>query len=213
MVLLPERLRVIWFLCGGILVACVLFLVMHQLISGEAGKRADASSGDIVGMIRVKEAEQMRVKARVRPEKPPPPKAPPPPPALKTRSNEKPARTPLDVRMPDIDIPNTGGGPFLGVWSPGEAAAEGEAVPIVRIDPQWPRQALEEGIEGFVRLEVLIGTDGGTKDVKVLESKPGSLFVRNAIRAVQRWKFKPKIVDGVAMERWARTTIEFELAE
>ena len=206
-----ARLQSLWFLLGGVVVALGLFLVMNELISGQGGKQASGSSGQIVGMIRVEEAEQVRAKRRVRPQKPQPPKEPPPPPKLNVPSEKKPERRPMRVNMPNIDIPSAGGGPYLGQWSPGDAAAEGEAVPIVRIDPQWPRQALEEGLEGFVRLEVLIGTDGSTKNVKVLESRPGNLFVRNAIRAVQRWKFKPKIVDGTPIERWAVTTIEFEL--
>ena len=208
-----ARLQSLWFLLGGIVVSLGLFLVMNALISGQGGKQASGSSGQIVGMIRVEEAEQVRAKQRVRPQKPPPPKEPPPPPKLKVPSEKKPERQPMRITMPNIDIPSAGGGPYLGQWSPGDAAAEGEAVPIVRIDPQWPREALEQGLEGFVQLEVLIGIDGATKDVKVLESKPGSLFVRNAIRAVQRWKFKPKIVDGTPVERWARTTIEFELED
>lgn len=208
-----SRLNVLWFLLGGILVSLALFSVMNQLISGQAAHQASAPSGQIIGMIRVQDEEQVRTKRRVRPNKPPPPKEPPPPPKLNVTREQKPERQPMRVVMPSIDIPSAGGGPYLGQWNPGDAAAEGEAVPIVRIDPQWPREALEQGIEGFVQLEVLIGTDGGTKNVKVLDSKPGSMFVRNAIRAVQRWKFKPKIVDGVAVERWAETTIEFELED
>ena len=68
-----------------------------------------------------------------------------------------------------------------------------------------------DGTEGYVRCEVLIGPDGSVLDVKVLEAAPGRLFVRNALRAVRRWKFKPRIVDGVAVERWATTSIVFQL--
>lgn len=114
--------------------------------------------------------------------------------------------------MPRIDVPLGGGdGPYLGNWVPDDTAAEGDAVPIVRINPQWPRQALAEGIEGFVRVEVLIAEDGTVKDARVLESKPGALFVRDTLRAVRRWKFKPRIQDGVAVERLAVTTVEFDL--
>ena len=209
----PARIRPLLFVFAGVLVALTLFVLMRALISGDSGQRTASSSGDIVGMVRVKQVEQVRIRARVRPRKPPPPKEPPPPPKPVARNQAQPTRVPLDITMPEIDLPATGGGPYLGAWSPGDAAAEGEAVPIVRINPQWPREALEQGIEGFVRLEVLIGADGSAKDVKVIESKPGSLFVRNSIRAVLRWKFKPKIVGGEAVERWASTTIEFELAD
>lgn len=200
------------FLAGGILTALLLFLVMHGLIAGGRAAQSAGGAGQILDLIRVREDEAVRTKQRVRPAKPPPPKEPPPPPKLNLAQESKPQRQLLQVRMPKIALPASGGGgPYLGKWSPGDAAAEGEAVPIVRIDPQWPREALEEGTEGFVRLEVLIGTDGSTKDVRVLESEPGRLFVRNAVRAVRRWKFKPRIVDGTPIERWAVTTIAFSL--
>ena len=68
-----------------------------------------------------------------------------------------------------------------------------------------------DGTEGYVKFEVLIGTDGRVLDVNVTEAAPGRIFVRNAVRAVRRWKFKPRVVDGVAVERWAKTSIVFEL--
>ena len=210
---MAAHLRLVLFFLGGVLVALTLFFVMNQLIRGDGVKQAALTSGGIVGLVRVKQSEQVRAKQRVRPMKPPPPKQPPPPPKAVSRSKQQPMRAALDIAFPDIDLPATGGGPYLGAWNAGETAAEGDAVPIVRIDPQWPREALEQGLEGYVLLEVLIGTDGSARDVKVIESKPGSLFVRNSIRAVLRWKFKPRIVDGVAVERWARTTIEFELVD
>ena len=95
---------------------------------------------------------------------------------------------------------------------PEASIVKDEAVPIVRIDPQWPREALMDGTEGYVKFRVLIGPDGGVLDVEVTEAAPGRLFVRNALRAVRRWKFKPRIVDGVAVERWATTSIIFELS-
>ena len=210
---MPRRLGSnLGFLVGGIVVALALFVLMQQLIAGGRAQQSARGSGQIVDMVRVQEEEVLRTKQRARPKKPPPPKAPPPPPRLRLTQQPEPQRQLAPLRMPKIEIAAAGGGgPYLGKWTPGDMAAEGEAVPIVRIDPQWPREALEEGREGYVRLEVLIGTDGATKDAKVLESKPGSLFVRNALRAVRRWKFKPRIVNGEPVERWAVTTIEFKM--
>ena len=206
-------LRAVGFLAGGVVVASALFVVMHALIQSGRNERSAAPGGAIVDMVRVREDEVLRTKQRVRPKKPPPPKAPPPPPRLRLADTAKPVRPMARIEMPTVEIPaGAGAGPYLGKWNPGDPAAEGEAVPIVRIDPQWPRQALEEGTEGFVRVEVLIGTDGAVKDARVQESAPGRLFVRNALRAVRRWKFKPRIVDGAPVERWATTTIEFKMA-
>ena len=95
--------------------------------------------------------------------------------------------------------------------APEAPKVKGEALPIVRVEPQYPREALMDGTEGYVRFELLVGTDGSVLEIKITEAAPGRLFVRNAVRAVRRWKFKPHIVDGVAVEPWVKTSIEFDL--
>jgi protein TonB len=117
----------------------------------------------------------------------------------------------VKIEIPDIDLPSiAGGGPFLGNWE-GNPLAEGDVLPIVRINPQWPRKALVEGIEGYVVVEVLIGVDGSVRGVVVIESMPKRLFDRNVIRAVLKWKFKPRIVNGVPVERKAIQKLDFNL--
>lgn len=199
---------------GGVFVALVLFLVMNALITGGRGELRAAPAGQIVDLIRVREEEIVQTKQRVRPKKPPPPKEPPPPPKLRVANEARPQRDPMRIDLPRIDVSGAaGGGPFLGTWEPGDAAPEGELEPIVRINPQYPREALADGTEGFVKFEVLIGTDGRVVDVKVTEAAPGRVFVRSALRAVRRWVFKPRVVDGTPVERWAKTSIVFELDE
>jgi len=199
------------FVCGGVLVALLLFLLMNGLISGRSDTQQDRRPTQMIDMVRLDDPEVLQIKQRIRPKKPPPPKQPPPPPRLQTPKTQPP-RNLARIDMPKIDIPVVGGdGPYLGGWAPSEALEEGDAVPIVRIQPQWPQRALVDGTEGSVRVEILIGADGSVKDVQVLESTPGALFVRNTIRTVFRWKFKPRIVDGIAIERRAAATIDFKL--
>ena len=206
------RWRAAGSIAGGVFVALVLFLFMNTLISGGRGQQGAASAGQIVDLIRVQEDEVVQTKRRVRPKKPPPPKDPPPPPKLRVSSEAKPQQNPMRLDLPKIDVSGAaGGGPFIGTWEPGDPAAEGDVIPIVRIDPQWPREALLDGTEGYVRFRVLIGTDGSVVDTEVIEAEPGRLFVRNATRAVRRWKFKPRVVDGEPVERWATTSIVFTL--
>jgi len=47
--------------------------------------------------------------------------------------------------------------------------------------------------------------------VRVLQSEPKRMFDRNVIRAVLKWKFKPRIINGVAVERKAIQMLEFTL--
>jgi len=209
-----KSVRALGSIIAGVLVGLLLFLAMNALISGRHGQHSASPAGQFVGLIRVQEEEVVQTKRRVRPKKPPPPKVPPPPPKLRLTNEARPQKEPMRIDLPRIDVSGAaGGGPFLGTWEPGDAAPEGEVEPIVRINPQYPRQALLDGTEGYVKFEVLIGTDGSVLDVRVTEAVPGRVFVRNALRAVRRWIFKPRIVDGIPVERWAKTSIVFELAD
>ncbi|MDH3839814.1 MAG: energy transducer TonB, partial [Chromatiales bacterium] len=139
-------------------------------------------------------------------------KKPPPPPKLSVQDTSKPPPVPMNIDMPKIDVPvATGGGPYLGNWQENMSAAEGDVIPIVRIDPQWPREALLNGIEGWVKVEFTILADGTVTDPVVLEAEPRRMFDRNALRAILKWKFKPRIIDGKPVERRATQTIEFSL--
>ena len=208
---LKPQLRYLSALLFGVLISFGLFFLMQSLIdSGEQHKNASAE-GQIMDFIRIREDETLSIKNREKPKKPKPPKEPPPPPKLIVEKQVKPTMNRIKIEIPNIDLPSiAGGGPFLGNWA-GNPLAEGDVLPIVRIDPQWPREALVEGIEGYVVVEVTIGADGSVKDVRVLQSKPRRMFDRNVIRAVLKWKFKPRIINGVAVERKAIQMLEFTL--
>jgi len=47
----------------------------------------------------------------------------------------------------------------------------------------------------------------------VVDSDPRRVFDREALRAILRWKFRPRIVDGQAVSREAEQTIEFNMDE
>jgi protein TonB len=43
--------------------------------------------------------------------------------------------------------------------------------------------------------------DGSVGDVAVVEAEPKRVFDREAIRALKRWKYSPKVVDGKAVQQ------------
>jgi len=190
----------------------MLFLLMHTLISGRQDFTRTDFSSNVVNFIRVRAEEITQFKERVAPKEPPPPEEPPPPPQITVSDQSKPSPVPLDIEMPQVLIPvSSGSGPYIGQWSVGDPSAEGDVIPIVRIDPQWPREALLEGIEGWVEVEFTILPDGTVADPVITNSEPRRLFDRNALRAILRWKFKPRIVDGQPVARRATQRIDFEL--
>ena len=77
--------------------------------------------------------------------------------------------------------------------------AEGDYLPIVRVAPVYPARALSRGIEGYVDMGFTVTTTGTVRDPVVLFSTSG-LFERAAIRAVLKFKYKPRVVDGVPVD-------------
>jgi protein TonB len=206
----PE-MRYLSAMILGVIISLSLFFLMQALIdSGEQDYRA-SNEGQIMEFIRIKDDENLSFKDRVKPKKPTPPKEPPPPPKLIVEKRAKPTVNKIKIEIPNIDLPTiAGGGPFLGNWQ-GNPLAEGDVLPIVRIDPQWPREALAKGIEGYVVVEVTIASDGSVRGASIIESVPKRMFDRNVIRAVLKWKFKPRIINGVPVERKAVQTLEFKI--
>jgi protein TonB len=117
----------------------------------------------------------------------------------------------LDIETPDISVGFTGGPVVAAAWQAGDSMGDGDIIPIVRIEPTYPRDALMRGIEGSVKIRLTILPDGSVGDAQVVDADPPRVFNREAIRAVLRWKFKPRIVDGVAVSREATVDVGFSL--
>lgn len=205
-------MRYIFSTVFGIGVALALFLLMHTLISGDANRNRDRDDSVRLDFIQVDQDEIENIRKRTPPPKPEPPKKPPPPPKLTVDSADRPQQPMPDMQMPKIDLGiGAGSGPYLGNWSAGDGSAEGDVIPIVRIEPQFPREALIKGIEGWVVVEFTIEPDGTVSDPRVVDSNPRRIFDRNAIRAIYKWKFKPRIVDGQPVARRATQRLDFTL--
>lgn len=95
----------------------------------------------------------------------------------------------------------------------GFAATDGEYLPIVRVNPQYPTRAQENGVEGYVLVEFTVTSEGTTANVIVIESSH-KMFERNAVKAAEKYKYKPRVVDGEPIPvTGVRVRIEFKLAD
>ena len=63
-------------------------------------------------------------------------------------------------------------------------------VPIIRIEPVYPKPAAEQGIEGSVVLSFTINSNGATENIKVVSAEPEAIFNKEAKRAL-KWKYTP----------------------
>lgn len=76
--------------------------------------------------------------------------------------------------------------------------------------PQYPRNALLAGQEGWVQVRFTVRPDGTVSDPKVVESS-SKVFAKEALRAVKQWRFKPDTVNGQPVSTEAERTVKFEL--
>jgi len=191
-----------------------LFLLMHKLISSGAEDRAElnAIAGIHFGPVEI--PDEIATRSRRRPPKPPPPRNPPPPPRMQISKMEQQVPNMPRMSLPDLDVPLVGGdGMFIGNFQQADPTAEGEIIPLVVIRPMYPREAAMSGTEGWVKVEFTITETGTVKDPRVIEARPPRIFNREAIRAILKWKFKPRVIEGIAVERRATQTIDFTLEE
>ena len=90
--------------------------------------------------------------------------------------------------------------------------ADGDYLPIVKVAPIYPKRALARKLEGYVVVEFTVTTRGTTKDIKVVEARPTVIFNQAAIQAAEKFKYKPRVVDGKPVEvHGVRNKIAFKL--
>ncbi|CAM4180432.1 energy transducer TonB [Pseudoalteromonas byunsanensis] len=171
-----------------------LFLGMQALIQGGEGAMTEPVKGNVLDFVRLKKEEAVQKKER-KPQKPPTPKEPPPPmDSPQMQSND------LDAAGGDFDFSanveadvDLAGGLAL-------ESSDGEYLPIVKVAPVYPRRALSRGIEGYVIVEFIVTKQGTVRDPKVITAEPEAIFDRAALDAALKFKYKPRVVNGEAVE-------------
>ena len=87
-------------------------------------------------------------------------------------------------------------------------------VELVRMRPPiYPPRCLRMGIEGVVRVRVLVGENGVPQEVTLAKSSGESLLDEAAMEAVKDWVFKPAMRNGLPARAWAVVPIEFKLID
>lgn len=199
---ISAGMKVFWSLAAGAMTA-LLFLLMAYLITPQSGI-PEKTEGDVSIEI-TRQAREERSEEKDRPEakKPVQQKTPPPPPMPRNKP-----RTLADNGALMVNIPDFGDGNRFA------ANADRRATPIVRIPPQYPQTALIKGIEGWVLVEFTITAGGTVADARVIDSQPKAVFDRETLRAIRRWKYQPKVVDGQAVPQYnMRELVQFVLED
>ena len=190
----------------GIAITLSLLFIMHLLIEHAEDAISKERTRHQLDFVRVKRNETLNVDDYT-PEKPPPPPELPPEIPPQDMDNIDPNAPTINIAPPPLVADVNVGGPG------GMNIAEGDYLPIVRVAPVYPARALSRGIEGYVDMSFTVTTAGTVKDPIVLFST-SSLFERAATRAVLKFKYKPRVVDGVPVDvPGVKTRISFQIEE
>ena len=190
-----DILRLFVGLIFGACVTAGLLWVMQDLIASADRTLNEEARVHMVDFVRV-EREEVIQRREIKPRKPQTPEQPPPNPP-------SPQMDDLEVGVETIAIPAasvntqielTGGGFSLGV-------GEGDYLPIVKVAPIYPQRALIRGIEGYCVVEFTVTKLGKVREPRIIESQcTSSLFHRASLQASLKFKYKPRIIDGVAID-------------
>ncbi len=189
----------------GSLTTFALFWVMQALI-GVSGELREGRPPPTVEFVRLRKDRAPEMKKR-EPPKREKPEQPPPPPEMNLAKNLQPSDAGGEI-VPMLDT----GAELAKATSLGAGGGSRDVVPLVRVDPEYPIKAKQRRIEGWVDLEFTISPAGTVQDARVLRSNPPAIFDQSALRAVRRWRYNPKIEDGVAVSRQGiKVRLRFEL--
>ncbi|HVT34661.1 MAG TPA: energy transducer TonB [Nevskiaceae bacterium] len=194
--------------------ALSLFWLLHALIN--RSHSVDKSEAlQTVDFVRLRKDTDIESRIRQKPPKPQPPKEPPPPKMQTVAPQERPNQQRLPFNIPNLNTGlNFGGGPFIGnLAAAAEAGGYSELIPLVALQPQYPRQAARDGIEGWVDVEITIGPDGSVKSARAKDAKPRGVFEAAAISAALKSRFRPKMVEGKGVEATGIRRYSFNLGK
>ena len=160
-----------------------IFWGMNALINPDGELMLEESSQPTISITRKPRDETTKQRTTTLP--PPPEKAPPPPP-------------PALATTPAV-INGGGAGYKIEIPSLGKleiSNTDRRAIPIIKFPPEYPQRELMRNVEGFVLLQFTITVAGTVENIEVLNADPPGAFETAASRALSRWKYQPKMVDG-----------------
>jgi periplasmic protein TonB len=69
-------------------------------------------------------------------------------------------------------------------------------VTVMAVEPDYPMRASEEGLEGFVTVRFDVQANGEATNFRIVAASH-PLFERSAVKAMSRFRFRARVVDGV----------------
>ena len=199
-----HSLKPLVLLVVSSIVTVFLFSFMAYLISGGKKFTKSSDSENLIEFVRIKRPVQTELKKRELPKKPEIQEQPKATKSLNLNNESvKPTRPQMNFDTPKLNIPLAVGAGGMGVNAGGgSASGDTSEMPLVRVEPQFPTEAAMKGIEsGWVRVVFDLNPDGSVTNVRIVDSSPRDVFDLAARRAILKWKYRPKMVNGKGVIR------------
>ncbi|KGE04082.1 Ferric siderophore transport system, periplasmic binding protein TonB [Pseudohaliea rubra DSM 19751] len=170
-------------------VALGLFFLMQALIDRDY-EQEDIKNRKIADIVVPEREIEINVK-ETKPEKVEDPEEPPP--------EMEPMEVDFDT---DLNVANIAPGASvdISISSSGMSSGDGEYLPIVKVAPIYPRRAQTRGITGYCIVEYTVTKSGSIRDPRPVDCEPSGVFERASVKAAEKFKYKPRVVDGEAIE-------------
>jgi len=189
---MPATLRSIIGAVAAVPIALGLFYLMQSLIDTQF-EQEDVKTRKIADIVVPDKVIETNLK-EVLPEKVEDPDEPPP------------DMEPLDFDM-DVDMNSANMAPTVAmnvsINASGLSSGDGEYLTIVKVAPIYPRRAQTRGISGTCIVTYTVTTTGAIRDPYIeneTDCSPKGIFERASIKAALKFKYKPRVVDGQAIE-------------
>jgi protein TonB len=183
-----------WFvsMIVALLITLSLFFVMQALIA--TGAQLEQN----VNVVKIVDATMPEIEMEVvrEIEKPQPlEQLDTPPPEVPDRQVAMDSGPSLSIQRAAVQIDTD-----LSIGGASISITDGEMLPLVNVTPTYPTRAASRGIEGWCQVSFTVTETGGVRDVVVVDAEPPEMFDTASIRAAEKFKFQPKVVDGKGVE-------------
>lgn len=187
-------------LCLAVVMTMMLFYMMYLLIKNDAVPEEPKES-PIIPSTLYREPVRDPV--------------PPPEQLLIKPVIQNPPSVPYEPLIPTAVAPSIPEPGLIGQRLPTQInplAIDAQPMPMVRVAPAYPQSAIVRRIEGFVDVVFDVTETGAVENIKVVYAEPEKIFNSAVMKSVSRWKYRPKMEEGVAMKMVGlRERIRFNL--
>ncbi|GAA5189120.1 energy transducer TonB [Ferrimonas gelatinilytica] len=199
----------------GLSITLLLFVFMASLVEGGDRQAQGRAELPPIQVTMDRQDSDAQRRTRVLPPAPQLQSEPPALPPMELAVESAASTESLALELPTATV---AGGIVTDLTAPGTPigglAGNGEAMPIQRVEPRYPADASRRRIEGYVVMSFTIDEAGGVTDIRVLEGQPRRVFDREAMNALSRWKYRPKVEDGKPVRQPdQQIRLDFELTQ